>query len=214
MQKGGVVLAVRLDIPVACWRKGYARELLETEELPPPATCYGAMLAMVGESDRLRHRGVRMTVGMIGKPEKSTVVRTTWRVKSVKTSPGNGENAKPDFQQLITGAAVIVWIESSGESVRPTLEDRVRDAFRNPSSVDRFGGWSLGESTHLINDARILESNDPPEDCRVFLVEKNGALTLPVWVDHIGTAGTRYAVGSFRQVQRSPLCEELAEIAQ
>jgi CRISPR-associated protein Cas5t len=28
-------------VPIACFRKGLAREYLETEPLPSPATCYG-----------------------------------------------------------------------------------------------------------------------------------------------------------------------------
>ena len=32
------MLGVRVTVPIACFRKGLAREYLETESLPPPAT--------------------------------------------------------------------------------------------------------------------------------------------------------------------------------
>ena len=206
------MLAIRLEVPIACWRKGYARELLETEEVPPPATCYGALLAYVGEMDRERHKLTRVTCGVVGELEQSTVVRTTWRVKSTKSLPGNGENAKPDFQQLLTNASVMIWLDSSDENTEPTLETRIRAAFLDPGSVTRFGGWSLGESTHLVNDAHLLESCKPPDGCRAFMVEEAGTMTLPTWVDHVGTAGTKYAVGTLRTISETPRKEQLAQI--
>src|SRR6476661_8866257 len=54
------MLGVRVTVPVACFRKGLAREYLETEPLPPPATCYGFLLSLVGETNRQRHIGCRV----------------------------------------------------------------------------------------------------------------------------------------------------------
>ena len=34
-----------------------------------------------------------------------------------------------------------------------------------------------------------------PKSGRAFLTAPKGRLTLPVWVDHVGSAGTRYATG-------------------
>lgn len=190
------MIAVGLTVPIACWRKGAARELLETEDLPPPATCYGALLSFVGEVDRERHRGARVTAGLVNRPGRSTVLRTLWRVKNKKTLPGNGENARPDYQQLVIDAHLVVYCDS-GDEVGPgdSLEARVRRAFADPSTVDRFGGWSLGESTHLINDAWLYGDGAAPEGVEVFLLASPGRLTLPVWVDHVGSSGTLHAVG-------------------
>ena len=58
------MLGIYVTVPVACFRKGLAREYLETEPLPPPATCYGFLLSLVGESSRLRHVGVRVVTGI------------------------------------------------------------------------------------------------------------------------------------------------------
>lgn len=205
------MLALRLTVPIACWRKGHARELLETEPIPPPATCYGALLSFIGEIDRQRHVGARVTCAISGRPNRSTVVRTTWRVKSPSAPPGEEDNAKPDFQQLLTGCDIMIWLDSGGESATPSLEARVRHAFENPSTIERFGGWSLGESTHLINDVWLVDS-PLPGVWSVFIVESNGGMTLPVWVDHVGTAGTRYAVGTMRTLDRAPYADELPVI--
>lgn len=206
------MLALRLSVPIACWRKAHARELLETESLPPPATCYGALLALVGETDRERHRGVRVTSGRIGVPDRSTVLRTTWRVKSLSTPQGEGENAKPDFQQLLTGNELVFWLDSGEERTTPTLEERVRAAFTEPSSIERFGGWSLGESAHLINDAALVPDGEVPAGCEAFLLAADGAVTLPVWVDHVGTAGTRYVTGALSALETPPTAALLPRI--
>ncbi|ABF89647.1 fruiting body developmental protein S (CRISPR-associated) [Myxococcus xanthus DK 1622] len=207
------MIALELSVPVACWRKGRARELVETEVLPPPATCYGALLSLVGEQDRERHRGCRVTAGVLNAPVISTVLRTFWRSKNLKVAKGNDENAAPDQQQLVIDARLVVWCDSreepdSGES----LEDRVVRAMREPGSVTRAGGWSLGESTHLINDARLLPEGRPPAGCRAFLTASTGALTLPVWVDHVGTRGTRYEVGRLEEVLAAPEVQRLPRI--
>ena len=49
------MLGIYVSVPVACFRKGLAREYLETEPIPPPSTCYGFLLSLVGETSRLRH---------------------------------------------------------------------------------------------------------------------------------------------------------------
>lgn len=211
------MIAVGLTVPIACWRKGAARELLETEPLPPPATCYGALLSLVGEVDRERHRGCRISVGTLSRngyqPERSTVLRTLWRIKDAKTLQGNKENARPDFQQLVIDARLVIWCDSSDEpDCSSGLEQRVRSAMREPASVERFGGWSLGESTHLINDAWLFDGVAPPEPYQTFLLCEPGELTLPVWVDHVGSAGTRYAMGCLEELTTQPPRERLPQI--
>jgi len=198
------MLGIRVTVPVACFRKGAAREYLETEAIPPPATCYGFLLSLVGETDRGRHVGARVAPALIGRPSQSTVLRTMWRVKSRPL--GSGGNTRPDYQQLLTGVELVLWLDSSVESsVGPNLESRVRMAL-NPAkrgAMSRFGGLSLGESTHLVDEVTIFPG-DAMRTCRTFLLASQGRLTLPVWVDHVGSAGTHYATGTLQETPLQP----------
>src|SRR3990172_682598 len=107
------MLGVYVTVPVACFRKGLAREYLETEPLPSPATCYGFLLSLVGETNRKRHIGCRVSPGLLNHPQQSVVLRTVWRVK--KTPLGSPGNTRPDYQQLLTGVEVLIWLDSSEE---------------------------------------------------------------------------------------------------
>ena len=189
------MLGVYVTVPVACFRKGMAREYLETEALPPPSTCYGFLLSLVGESDRLAHLGSRVASVLLNNPPVSVVLRTVWRVKRMPL--GASGNTRPDYQQLLTDVRLVIWLDSSGES-GDRLEDRVRTALTNPARITRFGGLSLGESSHMIDEVCLIDHirDRLPTRGRAFLVDSKGRLTLPVWVDHIGSAGTRYATGN------------------
>lgn len=208
------MIALRVGVPFACWRKGHARELLETDPIPPPSTCYGMLLSLVGETDRTRHQRARVTVGAFVRGRISTVLRTTWRIKDASTPQGNGENAKPDFQQLVVGSDLLILCDGSDEiHGGPRLESRLEAALRDPSSVSRFGGLSLGESAHLVNDITRIPGPELPQRAMTFLVAPEGALTLPIWVDHVGSAGTSYAVGDLHPIDRLPDPQRLPLIA-
>jgi CRISPR-associated protein Cas5t len=192
------MIGLYVTVPIACFRKGHAREFLETEAIPPPSTCYGFLLAMVGETDRTKHLGCRVTVGRFGDPDVSVVLRTVWRVKSKPL--GSSGNTRPDYQQLLTDVRLVIWLDSADETgTGPRLEDRIRAAISDPTQVSRFGGLSLGESTHLVDQVSLLDPDSPPsaDDFSAFLLSESGRMTLPVWVDHVGSAGTRYAIGNF-----------------
>src|SRR5437762_10071150 len=125
------MLGLYVTVPLACFRKGLAREYLETEPLPPPATCYGFLLSLVGETKRARHIGCRVAPVLLNKPERSVVLRTVWRVKKMPLgSPGN---PRPDCQQLLGPVELVIWLDSSEESADgPRLEDRVAQAPDHP----------------------------------------------------------------------------------
>jgi CRISPR-associated protein Cas5t len=218
------MLGVFVTTPVACFRKGLAREYLETEPLPPPATCYGFLLSLVGETKRARHVGCRVAPVMLNRPQTSVVLRTVWRVK--KTPLGSPGNTRPDYQQLLTGpspddpfVALLMWLDSSEEPAgAPTLEARVRDALTNPADVSRFGGLSLGESTHLVDEVSLFEGRTTERlsdrTGHAFLLAERGRLTFPVWVDHVGSARTCYATGNLEAGPlHPPLVERMPVIA-
>ena len=216
------MLAIKVSVPIACFRKGLAREFLETHEIPPPSTCYGFLLSLVGETDRRCHLGVRVSVTLIGEPEQSVVLRTIWRVKSKPL--GSSGNTRPDYQQLLSNVELVIWLDSSEEKQgeeeqdRRTLEDRVRTALdpERRHEITRFGGLSLGESTHLVNDVTLVDpiSILSEQTGRTFICDPDGLLTLPVWVDHVGAAGTKYVAGSLRDAQpiTTPEVERLPKI--
>jgi CRISPR-associated protein Cas5t len=212
--KGDIMLGLRVTVPIACFRKGLAREYLETEPIPPPATCYGLMLSLVGETKRHRHIGCRVMPVLVNKPEQSVVLRTVWRVK--KTPLGSPGNTRPDYQQLLAPVELLVWLDSSNELPGDsTLEIRVRSAMQVPAAVSRFGGLSLGESTHLVDEVDLLPNRSAKEYQDkiglAFVIAERGRLTLPVWVDHVGSAGTRYVTGNLvtRPVLQEPTIEEM-----
>jgi CRISPR-associated protein Cas5t len=192
------MLGMYVTIPIACFRKGLAREYLETEPLPPPATCYGFLLSLVGETDRRRHVGIRVCPVLLNRPAISVVLRTVWRVK--KTPLGSPGNTRPDYQQLLSPIRLLIWIDSAAEAAPTSLEQRVRSVLDRPASIARFGGLSLGESTHLVDEVSPFDPGHPrftslPAESRAFLLAERGRLSLPVWVDHVGSAGTRFACG-------------------
>lgn len=211
------MLGLIVEVPVACFRKGLAREYLETEDLPPPATCYGFLLSLVGETDRRKHCGVRVTAGLLSQPDRSVVLRTVWRVK--KTPLGSPGNTRPDYQQLLSHVHLLLWVDSTGEADGPlTLEQRVAIAL-DPAqrhAINRFGGLSLGESTHLVDSVSLLTESGAanlPGTCRTFLLTPHGRRSLPVWVDHVGSADTRHVIGDLveRDLQ-PPLLEDVPQI--
>lgn len=204
------MIGVYVHVPVACFRKGLARELFETHPLPPPSTCYGLLLSLVGEMRRERHVGCRVTATLLGRPIVSTVLRTLWRVKNKNVPQGTGGNATPGHQQLLTHVELVLWLDSDDEYVSngaPTLEQRVGIALdpARRGQIDRFGGLSLGESTHLVDEVssltgrlreRLLARFPDEEDRRTFVCDDKGRIDLPVWVDHVGSKGTRSVPGN------------------
>lgn len=191
-------LKLFISIPVTCLKPSRAREYFETLPCPSPATIYGMLLSLVGEEDRHVHIGTEIAIGLIGDPGVSTVLRTLWRIKNKKSDPGLGDNRRPDFQELLTGLQLAVWFRPGSDKGTPTLYQRVLDAFSNPASVSRFGGLSLGESTHLVDTIRPWREADPEPE-RMLIRDPNGDLSLPVWVDHVGSEGTVF--GQYRLVE-------------
>ena len=192
-----------VEVPVASFRMPYAREYAESYEIPPPATVYGMLLALVGEEDRYRHVGAQIAIARpdeYGEPARSVVLRTFRRIKKKPIS--DPTNARPDFQEVLTGVHLAVWVNSSEESgPTQTLVARLQTAFNHPEEIRRFGGLSLGESRDLVNCVTVLfdESSGPSVPCRAgdpchwLKRDDLGTLTMPFWVDHVGSAGTHWA---------------------
>jgi len=189
-------LHLYVSVPVASFRVAHAREYWETYPCPPPSTVYGMLLSLVGEPDRLVHQGAEVAMALISEPNVSVVLRTLWRVKSKKLGPGLGANKRPDFQEILSNVRLAVWTRRGRDEVaRRSLTERVSAALDDPVGVNRFGGLSLGESTHLVDEVRRWQESDP-EKGRLLTRDAKGDLSLPIWPDHVGSRGTHW--GQFR----------------
>ena len=185
-------VALFVSVPVASFRVPRAREYFETLPCPPPSTVYGMLLSLVGETNRHAHEGAELAVALLTKPEYSVVLRTLWRVKSRKHGPGLSENKRPDFQELLTHVKLAVWLKKGKNEDAPVcLADRVRQVLAAPRTAIRFGGLSLGESTHLVDDMRLLRETDGSHGT-ILLQNDEGDLSLPIWADHVGSRGTAW----------------------
>ncbi len=183
-------IALQVEVPIACFRQSRAREYVETYPVPPPSTVYGMLLSLVGEEDRYRHCGVKLAIALLSQPEKSIVIRTFRRVKMRDIH--HSSNVRPDYQELLTNVEFVVWISAGTDQATPSLPERLQQAFSNPASINRFGGLCLGESRDLVNAVTLLAENPTGESLRWLIRDEDGSLTLPYWVDHVGSQGTRW----------------------
>ncbi len=179
---------LRVSVPVCSFRKPYAREYLETERVPPPATVYGFLLSLVGEEDRYEYIGTKLALAITCAPAVSTVLRTAWHVKNRKVSPGTGSNRRPDYQEVLTGLQIGVWVLDGA------LAQRLR-ASQSPENITRYGGLCLGESRDLVDEV-VFSPSWSEQQARWLVRDDRGEYPLPVWVDHVGSKGTRW--GQFR----------------
>ena len=183
-------IALQVEVPIACFRQSRAREYVETYPVPPPSTVYGMLLSVVGEENRYRHCGVKLAIALLSQPEKSIVIRTFRRVKMRNIH--HCSNARPDYQELLTTVEFVVWISAGTDKATPTLAERLQQAFIDPAFINRFGGLCLGESRDLVNTVTLLAENHTGESLRWLIRDEDGLLTLPYWVDHVGSQGTRW----------------------
>ncbi len=191
------LVTLRVDVPIACFRQSQAREYAQTYTVPPPSTVYGMLLSLVGELNRHRHIGIRLAIGMLSQPQMSTVLRTFRRLK--KPDLAAKVNARPDYQELLTDIQFVVWVDGRGDqAVGSSLPERIQQAFADPSSVNRFGGLCLGESRDLVNDVSLLLPTAMVDTPQWLVRDDQGLLSLPVWVDHVGSKGTRWQRFSFQ----------------
>jgi CRISPR-associated protein Cas5t len=161
---------------------------------------------MVGEVNRREHEGAEIAIALLSEPSYSLVLRTLWRVKDPKQGLGLGNNRRPDFQEVLTDTRLAIWIrQGATEQASTSLASRVEEALQHPSRVSRFGGLSLGESTHLVDEVALLDSKG--HEGRLLTAEDDGDLSLPIWPDHVGsiTRWGQYRLLDKREITRAEL---------
>jgi CRISPR-associated protein Cas5t len=214
--EGDAVQTLYVEVPYASFRKSYARSFAETYPLPPPATIYGMLLSLVGERFRQRHAGVRLAFAYKCRkqnerceeaclPHVATTLRKLSRFKyGTISTEAKRKTLKPDFIETLCGIEFLCWVDSSNEDASligaanddskeasaPTLEERIVAALESPASVERYGVLSLGLSDDAVNDVRLCTTIKG--DWHRLFPRNTGMMELPVWVDHVGAAKTRW----------------------
>lgn len=183
-------IALYVEVPFATFRQSHARECGKTYPLPPPSTVYGMLLSLVGETDADKHGGVQLAIAMLSQPRTSKVLRLLRRFKVKDYS--DSRNTIPENQEILTDIKFIVWVASGEDRVKPTLAERVEQALMHPTSVQRFGCLYLGESNDLVNVVKLVSDDYWSESRRWLIRDDEGLMTLPYWVDHVGSRGTRW----------------------
>lgn len=184
------LIALYVHVPCATFRISRSREYGKTYYIPPPSTIYGMLLSLVGETNAQKHCGVKLAIAMLSQPQKSTVLRKMRRFKA--PSLGDSKNTSPEHQEILTNVRFIVWVQSSSESANPTLVKRIEQAKANPTSVKRFGCLYLGESNDLVNSIGLAKEHHLNQNKQWLIKSNKGNITLPYWVDHVGSKGTRW----------------------
>lgn len=178
------MIALRLSVPFARWCRPRAGSYNESLTHPTIATVYGCLLSAVGEYDRSAHVGVRVTIGVIRQGDVSTLL-----YKKIKKTdkPLKEQDRRLDFLRtlrkvdVVTNSELLIYVDSSSEG-GTRLEDRLVQALRDPGSVVREGVWCLGYSDDMIDDHELYTDSFPASD--VFLLDDEGDISIPVWVDH------------------------------
>jgi CRISPR-associated protein Cas5t len=123
---------------------------------------------------------------LLSEPAYSVVLRTLWRVKERSEGPGLGNNRRPDFQELLTDVRLAVWVRRGEcETSEISLSERINNSLAQPDLISRFGGLSLGESTHLVDEVSSL--NPKAMRGQLLVAADDGDLSLPIWPDHVGS---------------------------
>lgn len=202
------MITLRVEVPYASFRKSYARSFAETYPLPPPATIYGMLLSLVGERFRQRHEGVRLAFayqchrererrsvcglsGELCQPKIATTLRKLSRYKYGVPSKQSKLGNAPDFIETLCNIEFLCWVDSAQEKGdERNLETRIVEAVEAPDRVARYGVLCLGLSDDAVNDVSLCRRAEA--EWHRLLPSSAGAMELPVWVDHVGSANTRW----------------------
>jgi CRISPR-associated protein Cas5t len=202
------MILLYVDVPYASFRKSFARTYAETYPLPPPATIYGMLLSLVGERFRSRHSGVRLAFAYKELPRVATTLRKLSRYKYGVPAKQSDLGNAPDFVETLCGTEFLCWVDSASEMTDGRqLEERLVEALTAPERVDRYGVLSLGLSDDLVNDVSLQA--EAGGEWRALLPSPGGPYELPVWVDHVGAADTRWQ--RFDLAQPAPLRDAPAD---
>ena len=103
----------------------------------------------------------------------------------------------PDFVETLCGIEFLCWVDSTqekpdaaGAAKGENLEQRILRALHTPHEVSRNSLLCLGLSDDTVNDVSLR--TDYPGGWHHLRPKDSGPIELPVWVDHVGAAHTRW----------------------
>lgn len=207
------MITLRVEAPYGSFRKSFARSFAETYPLPPPATIYGMLLSLVGERFRQRHLGAQLAFAYKCRrkqgdcsdserclPRIATTLRKLSRFKYGVVNASK-DTPKPDFVETLCGIEFLCWVNSSQEKLTAgllPLESRIIEALNEPEKVDRSGVLYLGLSDDAVNEISLCRQQRGK--WHRLLPNDTGAMELPIWADHVGSAKTRRQRYKFESV--------------
>jgi CRISPR-associated protein Cas5t len=188
------MIALEVEVPFANFRKSFARAFAESYILPPPATVYGMLLSLVGERRRRSHLGTRIALGLRGTPKLATVLKKLSRLKYGVPSKQSKLGNAPDYMEVVCGLDLVLFVDSSADVGEPSLERRLAAAVDQPDSEERSrsGVLCMGLSDDLVGAVRRYAPGASGQPPRWLINDASGPIDLPVWVDHVGSADTRW----------------------
>jgi CRISPR-associated protein Cas5/DevS len=165
------------------------------------------MLLSLGGVDwqfRKNYKGNLLALATQGEYECSRVFRKFRRMPQSNAKADPLASRRPDYQDILTGLKLWVWLRDRGSA--NSLTDLVRMALDpdRRGQVNRYGGLSLGESSHLINDICIRE---PSGEGRFLCRDKNGYYQFPIWVSHPRSGDSQSRIGRFSILEPETLAE-------
>lgn len=182
-------ITLLVEVPICAFRPYESREYQDTHPFPPPSAVYGMLLSLCGvrREEKHQHQGVRMVLAMEGVPERGKVFRKFRRGKDLG-------DLRPDYQDLLIGLKLWVWLANGSDQGQPPLVEQVSTAIEYPNRVKRSGGLSLGESSYLVDSIAVRKPN---ADLNMHFLkpDPSGFYNISTWVDHIGNKHVRQRFG-------------------
>ncbi len=176
-------LSLYVEVPICAFRPRWAREYQETYALPPPATVFGMLLSLAGVDwqEKEQYAGIELALALVSEPARCRIFRKFRRVPQAKKNADPLTERRPDYQDLLMDLKFWLWLRDG--HAQSSLTERVAIAL-SPTrrhEIKRYGGLSLGESSHLVNEISL---KTPEGQGRFIKRDPEGYYHLPIWVQH------------------------------
>lgn len=166
-------------VPFCAFRVESHRRFRGTYPVPPHATVFGALMSFCGVTGSESFLGSEIAIGVKRFGKESVLLRKGRREPQNSKTDAPPEHYTPDRQCVLTGLELYFAIEDG--NAQASLCETVRHAYEHPEEITRYGGFSLGESGHLIQEFRLLGGE--PDCLKVVAPNPKGTLALPVYND-------------------------------